>query len=178
VQAGNRTASQYAQPRLWAWLDARPRTQWPRLLRGDISWGTGRMMQEAEQRERLYLFKLKKTANVNRHIEKLWGRQDWVDAGAGWQGLRSELQLTDWSRPRSVVILRRPLREALAVSGTKCRPASASSAAWPNSGAARKSGSNTRRFNSRGPQIYAGCFPDGSTEIRSPFTVLNSRRGP
>jgi hypothetical protein len=48
VQAGNRTASQYAQPGLWEWLDARPREQWPHLLRGDISWGSERMMQEAE----------------------------------------------------------------------------------------------------------------------------------
>ena len=116
VQAGNRTASQYAQPALWAWLDARPREQWPYLLRGDISWGTERMMQEAEERKLPYVFKLKKTSQVNRHIEKLWGRQDWVSAGAGWQGLSSTLQLTGWSRPRRVVILRRHLREALALS--------------------------------------------------------------
>ena len=116
VQAGNRTASQYAQPGLWAWLDGRPREQWPQLLRGDISWGTERMMQEAERRELPYLFKLKKTARVNRHLEQLWGRQDWVAAGAGWEGLSSELQLTGWSRARSVVILRRRLRETLAVS--------------------------------------------------------------
>jgi hypothetical protein len=116
VQAGNRTASQYAQPGLWAWLDGRPREQWPHLLRGDISWGTERMMQEAERRELPYLFKLKKTAKVNRHIEKLWGRQDWVAAGAGWEGLSSQLRLTGWSRARPVVILRRRLRETLAVS--------------------------------------------------------------
>jgi hypothetical protein len=116
VQAGNRTASQYAQPGLWAWLDGRRREQWPQLLRGDISWGTERMMQEAERRALPYLFKLKKTTRVNRHIEQLWGRQDWVAAGAGWEGLSSELQLTGWSRARSVVILRRRLRETLAVS--------------------------------------------------------------
>ena len=115
VQAGNRTASQYAQPGLWAWLDAHPREQWPHVLRGDLSWGTERMMQEAEQRELSYLFKLKKTSKVKRHIEKLWGRQDWVAAGAGWEGLSSELQLTGWSRSRRVVILRRRVCEALAV---------------------------------------------------------------
>lgn len=115
VQAGNRTASQYAQPGLWAWLDARPRAQWPHLLRGDISWGTERMMQEAERRDLPYLFKLKKTAKVKRHIEKLWGRQDWKAAGAGWEGVSSQLQLTGWSRVRRVVILRRRLRESLAV---------------------------------------------------------------
>lgn len=115
VQAGNRTASQYAQPGLWAWLDARPREQWPHLLRGDLGWGTERMMQEAEGRDLRYLFKLKKTSKVKRHINQLWGRQDWVSAGAGWEGVSSELQLTGWSRARRVVILRRRLREALAV---------------------------------------------------------------
>jgi hypothetical protein len=121
VQAGNRTASQYAQPGLWAWLDAHPREQWPHLVRGDISWGTERMMQEAEQREWPYLFKLKKTAKVNRHIEKLWGHKDWAAAGSGWEGLTSELQLTGWSRVRRVLLLRRPLRETVAVSDEEKR---------------------------------------------------------
>src|SRR3954453_815350 len=121
VEPGNRTASQYAQPGLWEWLEARPREQWPHLLRGDISWGTERMMQAAEERELRYLFKLKKTAKVNRHIEKLWGRKDWVAAGGGWQGLSSEVQLTGWTRARRVVILRRQLRETVAVSDEEKR---------------------------------------------------------
>src|SRR3954447_25359112 len=105
----------YAQPGLWAWLDTHPQEQWPQLLRGDISWGTERMMQEAEQRALPYSFKLKKTAKVKRHIDQLWSRQDWVAAGAGWEGLSSQLQLTGWSQKRRVVILRRRLREAPAL---------------------------------------------------------------
>jgi hypothetical protein len=73
-------------------------------------------MQQAEERGLPYLFKLKKTAKVNRQIEKLWGRRDWVAAGAGWEGLSSELRLTGWTQARRVVILRRRLREAIAVS--------------------------------------------------------------
>ena len=115
VQAGNQTASQFAQPGLWAWLDERPREQWPRLLRGDVSWGTERMMQEAERREWPYLFRLKKSGQVNRHIEKLWGRQDWVRAVAGWEAIASQLPLTGWSRARRVVVWRRRLRDELAV---------------------------------------------------------------
>jgi hypothetical protein len=56
VQAGNQTASQYAQPGLWAWLEKRPREQWPKLIRGDVSWGTERMMVDCEQRSVPYLF--------------------------------------------------------------------------------------------------------------------------
>jgi hypothetical protein len=37
-------------------------------------------------------------------------------AGAGWQGLSSQLPLTGWSQPRRVVILRRQLRESVVVS--------------------------------------------------------------
>src|SRR3954449_10604107 len=114
VQPGNQTASQYAQPGLWAWLDGQPRQRWPRLLRGDVSWGTERMMQEAEQRALPYLFKLRQTPKVKRHIGRLWNQQGWQAAGGRWQGLTSELQLSGWSRTRRVVILRRWVRDSLA----------------------------------------------------------------
>src|SRR6267378_1321246 len=58
------TASQYAQPGLWAWLDRRPREQWPAFLRGDIAWGTERMMEECEKRGLAYLFKMRQTTKV------------------------------------------------------------------------------------------------------------------
>jgi hypothetical protein len=118
VHAGNQTASQYAQPGLWAWLDRQPRQQWPRLLRGDVSWGSERMMQEAEQRELPYLFKLKQSPNVKRHIGRILNQQRWQAAGGGWQGVSSELRLSGWSRARRVVVLRRLLRDTLAVTQT------------------------------------------------------------
>ena len=66
-------------------------------------------------------FPAEEDGKSERHIEKLWGRKDWVAAGSGWQGLSSELQLTGWSRARRVVILRRQLRETVAVSDEKQR---------------------------------------------------------
>jgi hypothetical protein len=119
VQPGNQTASQYAQPGLWAWLDRRPREQWPAFLRGDIAWGTERMMEECEKRGLAYLFKMRQTTKVKRHIAQLFGRNDWASAGGDWQGLSSELQLSGWSRKRRVVVLRRLIRESLAVTGDK-----------------------------------------------------------
>jgi hypothetical protein len=107
VQAGNQTASIYAQPGLWAWLDRRPREQWPKLVRGDIAWGTEAMLVECESRKLPYLFKIRQTTRVQRHIAGLFGRTDWAPAGGDWQGLTSELQLTGWSRKRRVVVLRR-----------------------------------------------------------------------
>ncbi len=115
VQAGNQTASKYAQPGLWAWLDRRPREQWPKLVRGDIAWGTEGAMVECEKRNLPYLFKVRQTTKVKRLLAQLFRRDDWVTAGGDWQGVNSELQLTGWSRKRRVVALRRRVREALAI---------------------------------------------------------------
>ncbi|MBA3975029.1 MAG: hypothetical protein C0504_12535 [Candidatus Solibacter sp.] len=116
MQAGNQTASQYAQPGLRAWLEKRPREQWPKLVRGGVSWGTERMMEECRKRGLPYLFKVRRTTKVKRHLEELFGRQDWTEAGQGWQGLSSELQLTGWSRKRRVVVpRRRAVRESPAL---------------------------------------------------------------
>ena len=124
VQAGNQTASAYARPELWKWLDRRPREQWPKLVRGDIGWGTENMMVDCEKRNLPYLFKVRQTTHVKRHIAQLWGRGDWVSAGGDWQGRRSELRLTGWSCSRPVVVLRRRVkapRALAAASGTEAQ---------------------------------------------------------
>ena len=92
VQAGNQTASSYAQPDLWELLDGLPEPSRPAFLRGDCAWGTERAMEGAEQRNIAYLFKLKQTANVKKLIDRMIGKPEWVDAGQGWQGLESELR--------------------------------------------------------------------------------------
>src|ERR1700689_5325675 len=94
VQAGNQTASSYAQPDLWELLDGLAAASRPAFVRGDCGWGTERAMQGAEQRNIAYLFKLKQTANVKKLIGQTFGKPEWVDAGQNWQGLESELQLS------------------------------------------------------------------------------------
>ena len=111
VQAGNQTASSYAQPELWKLLDEMPEPSRPAFIRGDCGWGTERAMEGAEQRSIPYLFKLKQTAGVKKLIDKLFGASEWVDAGQQWRGLASELQLSGWTRKRRVVVLRRVLRD-------------------------------------------------------------------
>jgi hypothetical protein len=83
----------------------------PAFLRGDCSWGTERAMEGAEQRSIPYLFKLKQTANVKKLIGQMLGKPGWADAGQNWEGLDSQLRLSGWTKPRRVVLLRRPLRE-------------------------------------------------------------------
>lgn len=110
VQAGNQTASSFGQPELWALLDGLAEGSRPAFLRGDCNWGTDRAMEGAERRKIAYVFKLKQTANVKKLIGRLFGSDEWVDAGQHWQGLSTELRLAGWSQARRVVVLRRPLR--------------------------------------------------------------------
>src|SRR5580693_217981 len=78
VQAGNQTASSYAQPELWELLDGLAAASRPAFVRGDCGWGTERAMQGAEQRNIAYLFKLKQTANVKKLIGRMFGKPEWV----------------------------------------------------------------------------------------------------
>ena len=114
VQAGNQTAASLAQPELWSMLDGMPRSSHPRFLRGDCNWGSERAMEGAEQRGIAYLFKLKQSANVKKLSARLFGNEQWVNAGQQWQGLDTELRLSGWRKTRRVVVLRRPLRAGVA----------------------------------------------------------------
>lgn len=119
VQAGNQTASSYAQPGLWKFIDALSAAERPGFIRGDCGWGTDRMMSEAERRQIPYLLKLKQTSKVKQLVKQAFSRDDWTAAGQGWKGVEAELQLTGWSLPRRVIVLRRRLRDELALAQRK-----------------------------------------------------------
>ncbi len=74
-------------------------------------------MCEAEQRGLPYLFKLRLTSNVKKLIKKTFSKNDWTGAGQGWQGRTDTLRLEGWSRQRRAVILRRRLKEGMAIAG-------------------------------------------------------------
>jgi Transposase DDE domain group 1 len=119
VQAGNQTASSFAQPELWKFLDRLPSDEWPDFIRGDCGWGTDRMMREAEERKVRYLLKLKQSARVKQLVKQVFSSEDWTAAGQGWKGVEAELELTGWSHPRRVIVLRRRLRDELALAQKK-----------------------------------------------------------
>ena len=123
VQAGNQTAASFSQPELWSLVDGLEEGSRPSFLRGDCAWGNERAMEGAEQRTIPFLFKLKQTANVKRLITKLFGNDEWVDAGQNWQGLSTELQLSGWTRSRRVVVMRRNLRQQVAEKKSKKKAA-------------------------------------------------------
>ena len=66
-------------------------------------------MSGAEARGVHYLSKLRLTKNVKRLIQKLFERDDWVDAGQGYRGIELSLKLSGWEHSRRVIVLRRPI---------------------------------------------------------------------
>ena len=98
-----------------ACLDRLGQSQWPTLLRGDLSWGVEPVMSRAEQEGLAYLFRLRMTANVKRALTKMMEERAWEDAGQGWQGKETQLRLMGWSRQRRVILLRRKLKQPLAI---------------------------------------------------------------
>lgn len=117
VHAGDEHAAKYGQPGLLKILDELPPTHKPVLVRGDCAFGNDPLMSALEERGQPYLFKLRLTKNVKRHIGKLFREEDWTDAGQGWEGRDSKLMLAGWKQSRRVVVLRRPLRGEVMLAG-------------------------------------------------------------
>ena len=117
VRAGNEHTAKHAQPGLLKILDALPPERKPRLVRADNAFGTEAMMTALEERGQPYLFKLKLSKNVKRHIGSLFRQSGWTDAGQSWEGKDGELSLSGWQQKRRVVVLRRPLMGEVMVAG-------------------------------------------------------------
>ena len=114
VVAGNESHVNHTLPGLLRILEGLAREKRPKLVRGDAGLASESMLQALEERGQAYLFKLRLTTNVKRHIEKLFWERDWQKAGQSWQARDGELKLSGWSRTRRVIVLRRALRgEAL-----------------------------------------------------------------
>jgi Transposase DDE domain group 1 len=93
-------------------------TRPPALVRGDCGYGNEDIIDVCEQRGLSYLLRLRKTANVKRLIERLFKREDWTratESSQGWQAIEDELCLCGWSKARRVVVLRRRIKNDVAI---------------------------------------------------------------
>lgn len=108
VQNGKTISGCYSMRCLWQLLEALKEEQWPQFIRGDISYGTEKIMSEAQSRDVKYLFKIKCStkikALIKHHMEKNF---EWAKAGQGQEGVEDTVQLYGWSCPRRIIILRR-----------------------------------------------------------------------
>ena len=110
VKAGDEHSGSHSLPGLLNLLDELPADRRPKMVRGDCGFGSDRIMREFEARAQPYLFKLRLSKNVKRHIERLFRVSGWTGAGQGWEGMNSTLALTGWEAKRRVLVLRRPLQ--------------------------------------------------------------------
>jgi len=68
VKAGDEHAGSHSLPGLLKMLDAWPVARRPKIVRGDCGFGSDRFMAPLEDRQQSYLFKLRLSKNVKRHI--------------------------------------------------------------------------------------------------------------
>jgi len=108
VLPGNEHTSNHTLPELQRVLIDLPRDMWPSLLRGDCGFGTEDIMAWCESVGLAYLFKQRMTKNTKHLVNELDLQSGWTQAGQGWEGKESTLQLSTWTKRRRVVILRRP----------------------------------------------------------------------
>jgi len=120
VHAGCEHAAKHTQPGLLEILDDLPASRKPELVRGDSAFGNDPLMTSLEERQQPYLFKLKLTKNVKRHITRLFHESGWRDAGQGWEGKDGTLTLTGWAQARRVVVIRRPIKGEIVLAGEEC----------------------------------------------------------
>ena len=110
VRAGNQHSASHSLPGLLKILDELPAQRKPKIVRGDCGYGIDTLMGQLDERQQGYLFKLKLSKNVKRHIERVFWDAGWISAGQGWEGKAGELKLMGWQGARRVVVMRRALQ--------------------------------------------------------------------
>src|SRR3990167_8487676 len=112
VQNGKNIAGYYSASHLWKILDELPKAQWPQFIRGDISYGTEKIMSEAELRSAKYLFKVKCTRNIKALIKyNMEKNYKWKNVGCGFESVEDIIKLQGWSQSRRVIILRKKIKK-------------------------------------------------------------------
>lgn len=109
VKAGNQSHSAHSLPGLMALLETLTIDQRPYCVRGDIGFGTDNIMQDLERIEQPYLFKLRKSPNVQRLIHQHHNQGKWTTLKPGWEAKEARIALQGWQQARRVVIVRRQL---------------------------------------------------------------------
>lgn len=119
VSPGKSSNASKARPGLIDVLDKLTPAQRPALVRGDSGFGNEPFIAELEDRAQAYLFKLRQTAGVKKLLARQFSRNDWSTPGPsdqGWSAVEDTHKLSGWDKSRRVVILRRAVKNDLALS--------------------------------------------------------------
>jgi hypothetical protein len=122
VEPGNRNHAKYGLAGLLELLDELGEGGKPYLVRGDKDYAGDEILRALEARNQPYLFKLRMSKGVQRLVRSLLACSDWTDAGQGWEARQSTVRLLGWERDRRVVVLRRAVKEALALEDQDQQP--------------------------------------------------------
>ncbi len=109
VQAGNQTASSFAQPELWALLDGLPEPSRPAVFARGLPLGNGACDGGSRATQDRVCVQTEADRECEEADRRLFGQEGGRRRGNNGRGERTELRLSGWSKERRVVVLRRPL---------------------------------------------------------------------
>ncbi|WP_262307968.1 MULTISPECIES: transposase [Nitrosomonas] len=115
MQSGKSHAAKHSLPRLRQLIEGLAAEKRPTLVRGDSPCGNEGVMAEMEEIGQRYLFKLRQTAGIKRLIERKWQQNQWQPVGQGFDAVEDQIRLAGSSRARRIVMLRRQVKDNLAV---------------------------------------------------------------
>lgn len=117
LESGKRHAPSHGRAGLVALLEGMPADSRPELVRGDVAFGNEAEMGALEALKQPYLFKLRQSPGVVKLLNRQWNLDEWSDVGQGWTGREDQLRLMGWSKPRRVIVIRRPRKIELDANG-------------------------------------------------------------
>ena len=116
---GDAHAAQHAVLGLLRLLDGFEPHERPALVRGDCGFGNEPVIGQLEERGLHYLFKLRQSGWVKKLLHGAFADDEqWSAPGPadqGWSAKETRLRLSTWPVHRRVIVLRRAVRQALAV---------------------------------------------------------------
>ena len=115
LESGKRHSPSHSRPGLVALIERLVPECRPRLVRGDIAFGTEGEMAALEALKQPYLFKLRRSPGVLKLINHQFNLDEWRGVGQGWTGREDTLRLMGWSKARRVIVIRRARKIELEV---------------------------------------------------------------
>ena len=109
VHPGDETSGAHARPMLAECLRFASSVRKPRLVRGDVSFGSESVIGDCEAADVRCLFKARRTKGVRGEFLSLLAEPGaWRGSSDGWQCAERDVRLDPWARARRMVFARRP----------------------------------------------------------------------
>ena len=109
VHPGDETSGAHSRPMLAEYLKFVSSVRKPRLVRGDVSFGSESAIGDCEAADVRCLFKARRTKGVRGEFLSLLAEPGaWRGSSDGWQCAERDVRLDSWARARRMVFARRP----------------------------------------------------------------------